>query len=239
VVGPHAPALFIDQLSKPKAPLGATLSTSLETLFLGVGAWAILACLVPRIAIVAVPWVVGPCSGDWALRVLDSAQWHHVRYMMPMVSITLAAGLIGYARLGARFSSRPGGWPWMVLVWVCAALASAGGLRHVLDQMGRVPVPIDRREAGEIWSSMRQVDGNDGVIADYQVAAPLSSRRQLYSYGVDWNLPRGYPRLGSEIRWIFVRSSYPLLKVLLDQGFEAVHRGDYLTIARRRAPAPS
>jgi hypothetical protein len=236
VVGPNAPTLFINQVFKPRAPLRATLETSLEALFVGVGTWTILACLVPRIAVLAIPWVVGPCSGDWAMRVLGSADWHHVRYMMPAVGVTLAAGLVGYARLGARLLSHSRGWRWMVLVWVCAALTSAAGMRHVVESMRRVPVPINRHEAAEIWSLILQVDRDDGVIADYQVAAPLSSRRLLYSYGMDWNLPTGYPRLGSEIHWIFMRSSYPLLKVLLDQGFGVVHRGDYLTIARRLAP---
>jgi hypothetical protein len=123
----------------------------------------------------------------------------------------------------------------MIFVWACAALTSVVGLRYVVDQSGRVPVPIDRREVDAIWTSILQVDGDDGVLADYQVAAPLSCRRELYGYGVNWNLPRGFPRLHADIRWLFVRSSYPFLKVLLDQGFEVVHRGDYLTIARRIA----
>jgi hypothetical protein len=233
VVGRNAPSLFIDQLVKPKAPLNETMQTSLETLFLGVGVWAILACLMPRIAVLAVPWIVGPCSGEWAMRVLGSSSWHHVRYVMPMVGITLAAGLVGYARLGNRLPRYPRGWAWMTLVLASAALTSAIGLWYVAGQLARVPVPIDRREADEIWSRIREVGPDDGVLADYQVAAPLSSRRRLYGYGLDWNVPLGFPRLGPEIRWLFVRTSYPFLKVLLDQGFEVVHRGSYLTIARR------
>jgi len=71
------------------------------------------------------------------------------------------------------------------------------------------------------------------VIADYEVSAPLSSRRQLYSYILDANLPKGFPQLGPEFHWLFIRNDYRFLKILLDQGFEVVHRGKYLTIARR------
>ena len=71
------------------------------------------------------------------------------------------------------------------------------------------------------------------MIADYEVSAPLSSRRQLYSYILDANLPKGFPQLGPEFHWLFIRNDYRFLKILLDQGFEVVHRGKYLTIARR------
>jgi hypothetical protein len=50
---------------------------------------------------------------------------------------------------------------------------------------------------------------------------------------LDTNLPKSYPELGPEFRWLFVRNDYFSLKRLLDQGFEVVYRGDYLTIARR------
>ena len=71
------------------------------------------------------------------------------------------------------------------------------------------------------------------MLADYEVSAPLSSRRWLYSYILDTNLPDGFPHLRPEFHWLFVRNDYPLLKVLLEQGFDVVHRGPYLTIARR------
>ncbi len=96
-----------------------------------------------------------------------------------------------------------------------------------------MPPAIDRQEAEEIASWIRQVGPDDAVLADYEVSAPLSSRRWLYSYILDTNLPAGFPRLRPEFHWLFVRSDYPLLKVLLEQGFDVVHRGPYLTIARR------
>jgi hypothetical protein len=71
------------------------------------------------------------------------------------------------------------------------------------------------------------------VLADYEVSAPLSSRRELYSYVLDANVPKGFPQLGPGFRWLFIRNDYPGLEFLLGQGFEVVHRGSYLTIARR------
>ncbi len=65
------------------------------------------------------------------------------------------------------------------------------------------------------------------------MSAPLSSRRALYSYILDTNLPPGFPHLGPEFRWLFVKNDWPKLKPLLDQGFRVVHRGPYLTIAQR------
>jgi hypothetical protein len=61
----------------------------------------------------------------------------------------------------------------------------------------------------------------------------LSSRRRLYSYVMDVNLPKNFPELDSDFRWLFIRNGYPFLNRLLDQGFEVVHQGKYLTIARR------
>ena len=73
--------------------------------------------------------------------------------------------------------------------------------------MEAVPAAIDRQEAEEIWAWIRQVGPDDAVIADSEVCAPLSSRRWLYGYILDVNLPPGFPHLGPEFRWIFVRTT--------------------------------
>jgi hypothetical protein len=290
VVGRGAPDAFINQFLGPKASLGETLATSAQTLVVGMGAWAFLACLAPRVAILAVPWVWSLCSGQWALRFLESPEWHHVRYCVPMVVTVLAAGLIGYARLcswllsrGAvdahdrRTSGEPahlgkskghahisiGRWarlglarraardqdpqsrisPWvpggLAALWLVVVVVCVLGLRGVLTRLDRVPVAISREEAGQIWQWIRQVGPHDAVLADYAVAAPLSSRRQLYSYILDTNLPPGFPHLGPEFRWLFVRNDFAALDSLLAQGFVIVHRGAYLTIARRGVPRDS
>jgi len=233
MVGRGAPDEFINQFFGPKASLLETLQTSLETLLLGMGAWALLACLAPRVALLALPWIWGLCSGRWAMRFLSSGDWHHVRYVVPSVVMILAAGLIGYARLGTWLLPRRGGRVGLALVWAVAAAFCGVGLRDVSARLADVPVLIDRAESEQIWSWIRQVGPGDAVIADYEVSAPLSSRRQLYSYILDANLPKGFPQLGPEFHWLFIRNDYRFLKILLDQGFEVVHRGKYLTIARR------
>jgi hypothetical protein len=153
---------------------------------------------------------------------------------MPMVALVLAAGLIGYARTASRLLQRRGGRAWLALAWLASAAIGGAGLWDITRRVASVPVAIDPQEAEEIWAWIRQVGPDDAVLADYQVAAPLSSRRALYSYIMDANLPRGFPQLGPEFRWLFVRNDWPLLKPLLDQGFSVVHRGPALTIAQRR-----
>jgi len=236
MVGRFAPQNFIDQFMGPKASLYATLGTSLEALLFGLGVWAILACLAPRIAILAVPWIWGTCNGRWAMRMLASTEWHHVRYVMPMVVMVLAAGLAGYARLGSWLLPRGrGGRAALALAWVCAVLICGVGLREVTAKLEAAPVLIDRAEAEQIRSWIRQVGPAAAVMADYEVSAPLSSRRRLYSYVMDTNLPPDFPQLGPDFHWLFIRNDYRFLKVLLEQGFEVVYRGRYLTIARRVA----
>ena len=205
MVGRGAPDAFIDQFLGPKASVGETLRTASEALILGMGCWAVLMCLAPRVAILALPWIWSLCNGRWAMRFLETAEWHHVRYAMPMVVLVLAAGLIGYARLAAWLLPRRAG----------RRLAGAGLARRrppsaasasgtSPDGWRPSPPAIDRQEAEEIWAWIRQVAPDDAVIADYEVSAPLSSRRSLYSYILDANLPPGFPHLGPEFRWLFV-----------------------------------
>jgi hypothetical protein len=233
--GPGTATAFMDQFLGPKAPFNQALETSVETLIWGMGAWAVLACLVPRVAILAFPWVWGPCSDRWAMRLLSTTEWHAVRYVMPMAAIVLAAGLIGYARLAQMLLPRRFGRSLMVLAWVCAALACGAGLRDVTGRLAAAPVPIDRQEAEQVWSWFRQVGPDDAIMVDYELSAPLSSRRFLYGCELDVNLPKGFPTLGPEFRWLFIRNSNRFYKPLLDIGFEVVHKGNFVTIARRPA----
>jgi hypothetical protein len=234
MVGSPVPDLFIDQFLFPKAPLGKTLGTAIDTVLIGMGAWAILACLAPRVAILAVPWIWGPCSGRWTMTILSNPEWHHVRYLMPMAILVLAAGLIGYARLGNWLLGRGrAGQAGMAAFWLWAVMVCGLELRGVTGWVARVPVKIDRQEAQQVWAWAGQVGPEDAVVAAYEVSAPLSSRRRLYGYGLFEQRPRGFPRLGPEFRWLFIESDYPFLKMLLGNGFEVVHRGRFLTIARR------
>ncbi len=191
-------------------------------------------CLAPRAAILALPWIWSLCNGRWALRFLETPEWHHVRYAMPMVTLVLAAGLIGYARLAAWLLPRRGGRAGLALAWLASAAIGGVGLRDVTRRMASVPATIDRQEAEEIWAWIRQVAPEDAVIADYEVSAPLSSRRSLYSYILESNLPPGFPRLGPDSAGSSSHNDCRWLKPLLDQGFDVVYRGPTYTIARRR-----
>jgi hypothetical protein len=239
MVGSPVPDLFIDQFLGPKASVGRTIGTALATMLVGLGAWAILACFAPRVGILAVPWVWEACSGRWAMRILSNPEWHHVRYLMPMTILLLAAGLVGYARLGSWLLLRGrGGRIGLAVVWLWAAVVCGLESRGVMGSLARVPVKIDREESEQVWSWIREVRRVDAVVTAYEVSAPLSSRRQLFGYGLNEHRPPGFPRLGPDFRWLFIESSYPFLKLLLDNGFEVVHRGPFLTIARRLSAAP-
>jgi uncharacterized membrane protein len=235
MVGHSAPDSYVKMFLGPKASIAATSRTAWEILVVGMGCWTVLMWLVPRVAILALPWIWSLCSGQWALRLLESEElWASVRYAMPVVATVLAAGLIGYSRLASWLLAHRGGARWLMLAWVASAGLGAAGIWEVTNRMAASTISIERPEAQEIWAWIRQVGPDDAVIADGRVCAPLSSRRRLYGNILDINLPRGFPNLGPEFRWLFVRNDWPWLKFFLDQGFDIVYRGRYLTIAHRR-----
>jgi uncharacterized membrane protein len=238
-VGGGAPNAFINQFLGPKATLLQTTGTAAEALLLGLGGWALLACLAPRVALLSLPWIWGLCSGRWAMRFLETQDWHHARYAVPMVLLVLAAGLIGYARLASWLLPRPGGRAGMAVIWTITALVCLFGLRDVTRRMSKIPPPVEKAEADQIWSSIRRVGPNDAVLADYALAAPLSSRRSLYSYVMIPNLPPGFPNLTPDFRWLFIRNDFVFLNPLLEQGFDVVFRGKTFTVAHRQPPSPT
>jgi hypothetical protein len=236
-VGRSAPDLYIAQFEGPKAGLGESLVTAFDFLLVGLGSWAVLAVFAPRVAALALPWTWSLANGRWALRLLAAEEWHHVRYTAPMVALGLAAGLLGYARIGTWLSRRVGG-RWMLGgVWLASAALSAASCYEVQARFAYAPEPISPAEAEAIWSWIRRVGPDDGVLAVYHVTAPLSSRRVLFSYILEQNKPKGYPRLGPEFRWVFLRRGDLPEPVLTGQGFERVHDGRFLLIFRRPAVA--
>ncbi len=237
MVAPSAPRQFIDQFLGPRATILQTLETSADMLFYGLAAWAVFACLAPRVAILAVPWIWSLCNGRWAIRFLATEEWHHVRYTVFPVVMVLASGVVGYARLGTWLKQRQAGSLLIVLVWLAAAIAGGLGLRDLSGRMSHVPRPIEADEADAVWYWIRQVGPEEGVLATYEVTAPLSSRKHLFSYILEQNKPRGFPRLGPEFQWIFVRNKDFDIAVFQDQGFDLVHRGQFLTIMHRALPA--
>ncbi len=234
--GLDAPGRYIRQFLGPKATPGQTLATATELLALGLGGWAVLACLAPRMAVLAVPWIWSLCGGHWTLRYLATVRWHEVRYTAPAGALVLAAGLIGYARLGGVLLRRRGGGVLLAAAWLLVALGGLLGLRDLTARLDHAPRPIAHGEARALWSWIERVGPDDGVFADYAVAAPLSTRRWLYSYGLPPNLPEGFPRLAPQIRWIFLGKRGPDPRLFVSQRFARVHRGPAMMVLRRAGP---
>ena len=86
-----------------------------------------------------------------------------------------------------------------------------------------------------VWDAVAQVGPDEGVLAHYDVAAPLSSRHLLKSYVLDLNKTPEYPKLGPEFGWVFYRNADGTTKVFEKQGFKVIQSGSHLTILRRQA----
>jgi hypothetical protein len=232
-VGWRTPEAYMEQFGGTGAGLIETSKTALDFLLVGLGPWALLACFAPRIAVLALPWLWSLSSGRWALRLIATTQWHHVRYTAPLVAIALAAGLVGYARIGSWLLQRNRGRLVLVALWLACAVGSTAANHELQSRFSRIAYPLSREEAREVMRWVSAVQPDDGVLAVYEVTAPLSSRKILYSYVLDQNKPLGYPNLMSEIRWAFIRGNDVPPQVLYDQGFEQVRRGEFLAIYRR------
>lgn len=235
VVGAHSPGHFIDQFLGPRATVPQTLETASEFLAYGLAAWALFACLAPRVAVLALPWIWSLCNGRWALRFLGTEEWHHVRYAALPVIMVLAAGLVGYARLGDWLNGRRHGRILLAATWLAAAGLGCLGFAEVSQRMSKIPHPISEEDTQAFWYWAEQVGPHDGVLAAYEVAAPLSSRESLYSYRMERNKPPGFPKLGPEFHWIFIRREELDPGPFLAQGFQMVHRGESLTVLHRPA----
>ena len=81
----------------------------------------------------------------------------------------------------------------LALVWLVAAFGGGLGLRELSARMARIPRPISTREADAIWYWIGQVGPEEGVLAAYEVTAPLSSRAALQLYPRA-EQARGFPR---------------------------------------------
>ena len=206
MVGSGGPNQFIDQFLGPRATALQTLETAADLLIYGLGAWTLFACLAPRAAILALPWIWSLCNGRWSLRFLAAEEWHHVRYTVLPVVMMLAAGVIGYARLGSWLRPRRGGWSLLVVVWLLAALAGGLGLSNLSARMARIP--------GRSAARKRPTSGTGSVGSGPRTAyshltgdcCQLASRKRLFSNVLEQNKPRGYPQLGPEFQWIFLRN---------------------------------
>jgi hypothetical protein len=235
VSGWLTPMGYLRQFAGPRPGLGETLWTALDFLLVGLGSWSLISLTIPRIGLLALPWVWGVAAGRWALPLIATTEWHHVRYAAPFLAVGLAAGLVGGSRLwrlAGVFLNSPR--RWRCAMWLVAAtgLVAAGSV--VYARFSRIPYPIDAAEVDEIWRWIEQVGPEDGVLAHYDVTAPLSSRRLLSSYVLQQNRPQGFPDgLDSAYRWVFIHRDELPPELFFSQGFELVHRGASIEIYRR------
>ena len=242
MIAKSAPTQYLDHFGKNHAPLLPTIGAAFDYLIFGLGAWSLLALLAPRMAVLVLPWLYGLSHGRWALAMLGGPTWSHVRYAAPVVAPILAAGLMGYASAGSWALRKRRGGLILAGLWLATALGLLLSLDDLLGRMGHIERAISAREAKEIWRWIDQVGPDDVVMSAYETTAPLSSRRGLYSNRLRGNAPPGYPTLGPEFRWAFLRKvgdGEP--EVWTSQGFKLVHEGEFLRIFRREAagPAPS
>jgi hypothetical protein len=54
---------------------------------------------------------------------------------------------------------------------------------------------------------------------------------------MDANKPRGWPTLGPEFRWLFLRGKGLDPQIFVEQGFTLMYRGETLIVLRREAEA--
>ena len=202
-VGRESGRDYLNQFLGPGALLNQTLTTATEFLVLGLGGWLFCMALAPRESLLVLPWLWSLSSGRWALRYLSTTEWHHVRYAAPIAALGLAAGLVGFGRLAVWLLRRRHGAVWLALVCVLTAAASFAAVRDLKGRMDRQPRAFTEAETREFWRWAGEVGPEDGVLAVYDLTAPFSSRRTLYSYILDMNKPKGYPLLPSSIRWVF------------------------------------
>jgi hypothetical protein len=230
----YGPTLYLNEFRGPGATLAQTANTAVEFLFIGLGAWAVLALFAPRVAVLAIPWLWSLSHGKWALGFIGTTEWHHVRYTAPLVALGVAAGMVGYARVARWLSVRSGTRLATMILWA-AALAGMLAAKTTLDRWwAQAPRPISAAEAGELWRWIGEVRPEDAVVAAYEVTAPLSNRRELFSYVMDRNQPRGHPgALPPQFRWVFIEHGRIAPEILFAQGFKEVHDGDFLMVFRR------
>jgi hypothetical protein len=237
--GSMAPAHYLGEFGGPRPGALAILGTALDLLLIGMGAWVLLAGLAPRVALLALPWLWSVAAGRWSLQLIQTEQWHHVRYTAPLAATVLAAGLVGFGRFWTLARRLRVGGAAVAAAWL-AAMLLMGLAGSVLDaRLARVPAVVRPAEARALWRWIGRVGPDDGVLAAYEVSAPLSSRRLLFSYVLEPNRPKGYPdALPDAIRWVFLRDGDLDPAILARQGFARVHGGPRFSVFRRAGAPP-
>lgn len=236
VVGPYAPERYLGQFAGERPPIPVLSKTAAEIAVLGLGAWAFAALFAPRALLLSLPWLWSLAGGRWNMGMLETVDWHHVRYAAPFTATALAAGVLGLAELYRRVRDRPYGRLVFACLWLVAFAGTLAARVRLDAKLARVPVEIQPDEAVELWRTIDRVPPSAGVVSAYQTAAPLSSRKLLFSYRLDQNRPKGYPgTIGPEIGPIFLENGALNPKVLIGQGFKVVFSGRFLTVFEREA----
>ena len=234
VAGWTIPLQYLRQFQGSELALGEILNTGFWIMILGLGSWVVLGLSVPRLALLALPWLWSLASGRYGMHLMDAPAWHHVRYAVPFLAMALAASLIGYSQ-GWTWASRVG-WPGRVRLLMVAGcyLFMLPAFLVVMNQFMRIPRVVDRADVEPTWQCMSQVQPGDGALAHYDLTAPLSSRRWLYSYILDQNKPKGYPaNLPPNIQWVFIHPGDIQPEVLERQGFKRIHAGPTVQVYQR------
>ena len=234
MAGWTVPRQYLKQFQGVGLSLFEILNAALAIFALGLGSWGVLGLVVPRMAILTLPWLWSLANGRFGMHQLATSEWHHVRYTVPFLAWGLVAGLIGWSR----------GWQWAAhthrtRLWRGLLVASTVALMFppfwfVQSKFQRVPRPIAAPDVEPTWCCIEQVQPGDAVLAHYDLTAPLSSRRLLYSYILDQNKPKGYPKnLPEPIRWVFIHPGNIIPQILIDQGFTPAYNGQTVQVFRR------
>ncbi len=229
------PWSYMGQFGVTSTPPADRAASALGLFVLGLGTWSLLAIPAPRLAILALFWILEAARDRWTMGMLATSSWHYVRFTAPAVALALAAGLVGFARVGSWVLRRRGGRLALAGLWAAIAAGLLAARFEVVSRVDGVAGPIPAAEARAIRSWIGQVAADDGVLAAYEVSVPLSSRRYLYSDVMDINRPPGFPRLAPEIRWVFLPPGRLAPQILVSQGFEVVYPGESLWVYHRSA----
>jgi hypothetical protein len=236
-IGRSAPQQFMNQFGGPRPALIETIKTTWDFLWVGLSAWVIIALFAPRAALTALPWVWTLASGKWAIRFTGSEQWHHVRYCVPFVVMGLAAGIIGWCNI----------WNWSQLhlskasrvlvrggIWLTSVVFLISGQIQMQTLLKGIPDRMPDTDVAKIWQEIDNISPEDGVVAPYELTAPLSSRRFLYSYVMDVNKPKGWPgAVPDHIKHVFINRKMQPEDVWKKQGFKLIWTGRTFELWRR------
>jgi len=238
--GKSSPAAYLQQFGGPRPWFTETLATAWDFLWIGLSAWIFPAILAPRVCLVGLPWVWSLASGKWAMRFIAAEQWHHVRYCAPFFALFLAAGLIGWGRFWrwclARYSHRSA-WLIIGMAWIVMAVWLVNGQLRMMALMSGIPIPVPSEDIEPIRSLIAEVKPEDGVVAHYDLTAPLSSRRRLFSYVMNVNQPKGWPNaIESDVRYLFLEKGIQPAETWETQKFRRVWSGKAFEVWKRESP---